>query len=268
MERQREQILSDCQAEFRKQEFQADYDRRSIQKLNEMIESQKEEFLRAHQEDERLRRDRQLVHEQSLKQNWDLREAHEKSFNEMEELKRFQGSTFDTISRRKSVEDQNTILELTGKIQALQNEINCMNDSRDFEDAESVLSGQSHVTSQPVFFPLFQNPGGMLSRSLGMPSRRDGPPSIWDTHGVSGKVFANPAASSSAPYPQELNPWSSHMSEPTPSSAAGKNENQTPVQDQRCQSGPSAKNSVNPRGRFFKELWCRPPTIAELIASF
>ena len=41
----------------------------------------------------------------------------------MEELKRFQGSTFDTISMRKLVEDRDTILELTGKIQELQNEI-------------------------------------------------------------------------------------------------------------------------------------------------
>ena len=30
VERQREQILVDCQAEIRKQEFQADYDRRSL----------------------------------------------------------------------------------------------------------------------------------------------------------------------------------------------------------------------------------------------
>ena len=34
------------------------------------------------------------------------------------------------------------------------------------------------------------------------------------------------------------------MSEPIHSSTAEKNENQTPVQDQRCQSGQSAKNSV------------------------
>ena len=39
--------------------------------------------------------------------------AHEKNLNEMEELKRFQGSTFDTIARRKLVEDQDSILELT-----------------------------------------------------------------------------------------------------------------------------------------------------------
>ena len=56
--------------------------------------------------------------------------------------------------------------------------------------------------------------------------------------------FANPTSSSSAPNPQELNPWSSHVSEPIHSSTAEKNENQTPVQDQRCQSGPSAESSV------------------------
>ena len=214
-------------------------------KLSETIESQQEELHRA-QADERRRQDHQLLHEQLLKQNWDLREAHEKSLNEMEELKNFQGSTFDTIARRRLVEDQDTVLELTGKIQELQNEIHCMNDSRDFQDAESVRSGHSHVTSQPVSFPPHPVPGGMLSRSKGMPSRKDGPSSIWDTHGFSGNVFANPVSSSTAAHPQELNPRSSGISEPIHSSTSEKNENQTPVQDQRCQSGPSAKSSVIP----------------------
>ena len=87
---------------------------------------------------------------------------------------------------------------------------------------------------------------GMLSRSFEVPSRREGPPSSWDTHGISGNVFADPHASSSAPYPQELNPWSSGISEPIHSSTAEKKENRTPDQDLRCQSGPSAKNSVIP----------------------
>ena len=100
LERQREQTLADCQAEIRKHELQADCDRRSIQKLNEMIESPKGEIYRARQGDERLRRDQQLLHEQLLAQNRDLREAHGKSLSEMEELKRFLGSTFDTIARR------------------------------------------------------------------------------------------------------------------------------------------------------------------------
>ena len=96
LERQRELILADCQAEIQKHEFQADYDSGSIQKLNEVIESQRGEIYRARQGDEQLRRDQQLLHEQVLKQNWDLREAHEKSLNEIEESNRFQGSTFDT----------------------------------------------------------------------------------------------------------------------------------------------------------------------------
>ena len=52
-------------------------------------------------------------------QNRDLRAAHVKSLNEMEELKRFQGSTFDTIARRRLIENQDTVLELTARIQEL-----------------------------------------------------------------------------------------------------------------------------------------------------
>ena len=127
----KEQILADCRAEIQRHDFQADYDRRSIQKLNEVIGSQRGEINRALQGDEQLRRDQQLLHEQLLEQNRDLREAQEKSLKEKEELKRFQGSTFDTFSRRKLIEDRDTILDLTAKILELQNEVNCVNDSRD-----------------------------------------------------------------------------------------------------------------------------------------
>ena len=126
-----------------------------------------------------------------------------------------------------------------------------MNDSRDFQDAESVRSGQSHVTSQPVFFPPHPGLGGMLSRSLGMPSCNNGPPR-FGTRMVFGETFfANPTASSSAPYPQESNPCSFKKSEHT--SPHVMSESQTPAQDQRCQSGPSARNSVvSSEGEFSK----------------
>ena len=109
-------------------------------------------------------------------------------------------------------------MELAGRMQELQNEISCMSDSKEFQDAESVRSGHSHVTSQPMSLSLHPVPERMLSRPIGMPSRREGPPSIWDTHGKSGNVFANPDASSSAPYHQELNQWSSSIEEPLHSS--------------------------------------------------
>ena len=82
LERQKEQILADDRAEIQKHEFQADYDRRSIQKLNGVIESQRDEINRALAGDEQLRRDQQILHEQLLEQNRELREAHEKSLNE------------------------------------------------------------------------------------------------------------------------------------------------------------------------------------------
>ena len=100
LDRQKVQILADFWAEIEKHEFQAVYDRRSTQKLNGVIECQRGEINRALAGDEQLRRDQKLLHEQLLEQNRVLREAHEKSLNELEELKRFQGSTFDTFSRR------------------------------------------------------------------------------------------------------------------------------------------------------------------------
>ena len=136
-------------------------------------------------------------------------------------------------------------MELSGRIQELQNEINCMSDSK-FQDAESIRSGNSHVTSRPASFLPHPIPEGVPSRSFGVPSRREGPPSIWDTHGKSGNVFANPDASSSAPYPQELNQWNSSIEEPLHSSTVEKSERPEQNQDLRCQSGPSAKNSVIP----------------------
>ena len=83
--------------------------------------------------------------------------------------------------------------------QELQNEVNCMSDSKDFQDAESVRSGNSHVTSRPVSFPPHPIPEGMSRHSFITPSRREGPPSIRDTHGISGNVFATPDASSQHP---------------------------------------------------------------------
>ena len=140
--------------------------------------------------------ERRILREEFWRQQMDFRVVHQQSLTEMEELRKFQSSTFDTLVRRKLIEDQNTIMELSGRLPELQNEVNCMNDSKDFQDAESVRSGNSHVTSQPVSFPPHPIPEGLLRHSFVSPCRREGPPSIWDTHGISGNVFANPHASS------------------------------------------------------------------------
>ena len=103
----------------------------------------------------------------------------------MEELKWVQELRVDEFSRHKLIEDQNTVNELLARIQELQNEVNCMNDARDFKDAESVRSGQlSHVPSKPALFPSPRGElGGMLSRDQSLR------PDIWNPHGISGNVL-------------------------------------------------------------------------------
>ena len=193
----------------------------------------------------RAEQERQILHEELWRQQQDFREVHQQNLDEMKELRKFQSSTFDTLSRQQFIEDQNTIMELSGRLQELQNEVNCMNDSKDFQDAESVRSGHSHVTSQPMLFPKHPPFEGMLRPSFVSPRRRDGPPNIWDTSGISGNVFANPQASSSAPYPQDLNSlWKKTIEEPLHMSTAEKSDRPERDQDLRCQSGPSAKDSV------------------------
>ena len=133
LDKQKEHILAECQARINQHEFQA---------------------ARA---EEVQQRDQQLLQGQLLQQKLEFREAHQRSLTEMEELRKFQSSTFDTIARQKFVEDQNTFLKLSGRIQELQNEIICMSDSKDFQVAESIRTGNSHVTSRPVSFPTSSN---------------------------------------------------------------------------------------------------------------
>ena len=216
LDEQKVKVLAKCQAIISQHEFQA---------------------ARAEEE-------QRLLQGRLWQQKLEFREAHQRSLTEMEELRKFQCSAFDTMARRKFIEDQNNFLELSGRVQELQNEVNCMNDSKDFQDAGSIRSGNSHVTSRPVSFPPHPVPEGMLRHSFITPSRKEGPPSIWYTHGISGNVFANLDASSSAPYPQELRQWNPSLEEPLHSSTVEKSERQEQDQDLRCKSGPSAKDSV------------------------
>ena len=175
--------------------------------------------------------DRRILQEELLRQQQDFREVHQQDLTKMKELQKFQSSTFDELTRQEFIEDQNTIKELSGRLQEFQNEVNCMNETKDFQDTESVRSGNSHVTSQPGVFPKHPPFEGLLRPSFVSPRRIDGPPNIWDTSGKSGNVFANPQASSLAPYPQELNsPWKKTIEEPIHMSTAEKSER--PERDQ------------------------------------
>ena len=197
------------------------------------------ELQAAHAEEER-----RILREKIWRQQMDFREVYQQSLTEMEELRKFQSSAFDTLARRKLIEDQNTILELSGRVQEFQDEVNCMNDSEDFQDDESVRSGNSHVTSRPGVFPKHPAFEGLLRPSFVSPRRKEGPPSIWDTWYIGKRFLQIHSHLHQLSYPQELHQWNSSIEEPRHMSTAEKSERPEQNRDLRCQSGPSAKDSV------------------------
>ena len=202
------------------------------------------ELLASHAE-----QDRKVLQEELLRQQQEFREVHQQDLMKHLELQKFQNSAFDEFTQKKFIEDQKTIMELSGRLQELQNEVNLMNDSKDFMDAESTCSGNPHVTSPPGLFPRHPPLEGLLKPAFISQRQDEEPPNIWDTSGISGNVFAHPQASSSAPYSQELNSskwntWKKTTEEPIHMSIAEKSGRPKQDSDLRCQSGPSAKNSV------------------------
>ena len=188
---------------------------------------------------------RRILQEELLRQQQDFREVHQQDLIKMKELQKFQNSTFDEFTQQKFIEDQKIIMELSGRLQELQNEVNCMNDSKDFRDAESICSGNSHVTSPPGLFPRHPPFEGLLKPAFISQRQTEEPPNTGDTSGISGNVFAHPQTSSSAPYPQEFNStWRKTIEEPIHMSTAEKSGRPERDPDLRCQSGPSAKDSV------------------------
>ena len=132
--------------------------------------------------------ERRILQGELLRQQQDFREAHHQDLTNMKKLQEFQNSTFDELTRQKFIEDQKIIMELSGRLQELQNEVNCMNDSQDFQDAESVRSGNSHVTSQPGVFPKHPPFEGLLRPSFVSPRRKEGR-QIFGIHPVYQETF-------------------------------------------------------------------------------
>ena len=87
LKRQKEQIPAEVRTEIQKHELQAESDRRSIQELTGIINSQRREIDPTITGCEQSRRDQLLLQEQLSKQNRDLRKAHIKSLHEMQKLK-------------------------------------------------------------------------------------------------------------------------------------------------------------------------------------
>ena len=100
--------------------------------------------------------------------------------HEMGEMKRAQEQRVDEISRQKLRENHETIQKLTSQLQEMQDQMNSVNYSGEFQEVESNYSGSlSYVSSQPAMIP--------SSRS----SDKRLPLDTWNQSGCQENVFGN-----------------------------------------------------------------------------
>ena len=110
-----------------------------------------------------------------------LRNTQIRNMHEMGEITRAREQRMDEFSMQKLRENHETILQLTSQLQQMQEQMNSMSDSGDFQDLESNYSGRlSHVSSQPVMIP--------SSRSLCSRDQRL-PLDTWNQSGLQENVF-------------------------------------------------------------------------------
>ena len=109
-----------------------------------------------------------------------------------------------------------------------------MNDSGEFQDVESICSGQfSHAPSQLAIVP---SPRGMLSRDQSLR------PDTWNLLGASGNVFDSPLApvdSSSTLYRGMIHSWNVNATDGDPVRPSTENEIETPLPPPRFARRPS-----------------------------
>ena len=214
--------------------------------------------------------DRKVLQEELLRQQQDFREVHQQDLMKHQEVQKFQNSAFDEFTQKKFIEDQKIIMELSGRLQELQNEVNFMNDSKDFMDAESVRSGNSHVTSQPEVFPKHPPFEGLLRPSFSSQRQNEEPPNTWDTSGryirkrfCTSTDFFISSVSSGIEFHLEENCWrtNSHVY------CGEKWKTRARLRSERPVRTVSQKFSHLQWRRLFRELWSRPTTTVDFGSS-
>ena len=214
--------------------------------------------------------DRKILQEELLRQQQDFREVHQQDLMKHQELQKFQNSAFDEFTQKKFIEDQKIIMELSGRLQELQDEVNFMNDSKDFMDAESICSGNPHVTSPPGLFPRHPPFEGMLRPSFISQRQTEEPPNnqgyiryIRKRFCTSTSFFVSSVSSGIEFYLEEnYRRTNSHVY------CREKWKTRAGLRSEMPVRTVSQKFSHLQWRRLFKELWSRPTTTADFGSSF
>ena len=191
LEGNKDHLLSRARSELMKQEHQVGSLISCINELQQQAYGQGLELQDAHHGYVESRREQaRLQDELSLKEKLH-RDPQTRSIHEFGEMKRAQGLRVDEFSVQKFRESHETIQRLTAQLQSLQEQMNSMNDSGEFQEVESNHSGiLSHVPSQPEEIP---SSSSMLSRDKHLPC------DTWNSPGLQENVFGNQCSTFGSP---------------------------------------------------------------------
>ena len=127
-----------------------------------------------------------------------IRNTQIRNMHEMVAIERAQELRADEVSVQKFRENHETIQQLTSQLQEMQEQMNSVNDSGDFQDVESNYSGRlSHVSSHPAAIPSYRS---LLSREKRLPL------DTWNTSVLQENVFGDQFSTFDSPrdHPQGI----------------------------------------------------------------
>ena len=133
-------LLAEARFELMKQEYKVDSLNTCIGELQQKTHAQRLELEDAHFGYAESRRKQVRLQQELVMKEKALRDTQIRSIHEMRELKRAQELRVDEFSLQKLRESHDAIQKLASQIQELQERVNCMIDSGEFQDIESNYS--------------------------------------------------------------------------------------------------------------------------------
>ena len=148
LEEQRDHLLVQSKSEILKQECKIDTFNTCIREFQRQAHSNRLEMDSVNCGYEESRREQARLHEELAQREKAHQDTRIRNTYEVEGLKRAQAMRIDEFSRHELRENHAIIQELTSQMQELQERMNYMNDSKEFQDEESICNRKIIQRSQ------------------------------------------------------------------------------------------------------------------------
>ena len=151
LEGDKDHLLNQARSDLAEQELHVESLNKCIHELQRQTEEQRFALQDAQYGFVESRREQVRLQEELSMKEKVLRNTQIQNMHEMGEIKRAQEQRIHEVSVQKLRENHETIQQLTSQLQQMQEQMNSMNDSGEFQVVESNYSGRlSHVSSQLV----------------------------------------------------------------------------------------------------------------------